>query len=81
MTCCHRKSKCLSALGTANVDSVKLILFLKGTKEMKDKLLLDPERIRNFPDSFLEYFLLQDEVSEVTKVLIREVLKNRKSNV
>tara|TARA_B100000900_G_C20533730_1_gene697438 strand:+ start:384 stop:530 length:147 start_codon:yes stop_codon:yes gene_type:complete len=48
---------------------------------MKDKLLLDPERIRNFPDSFLEYFLLQDEVSEVTKVLIREVLKNRKSNV
>ncbi len=49
----------------------------------KEKLLIEPEKLRTFPDSFLEYFLSQEEVSEVTKVLIREVIKKRKirSNV
>ena len=41
--------------------------------------MIDPSRISSFPDSFLEYFLTQEDVSEVTKVLIREVIAQRKN--
>ncbi len=40
--------------------------------------MIEPERLRTFPDSFLEYFLTQDNVSEITKVLIRDILSKRK---
>ena len=43
--------------------------------------MIDPEKIKTFPDSFLEYFLEQESVSEVTKVLIREVLKGRRKEL
>ena len=45
---------------------------------MKEKILLEPERLRLFPNSFLEFFLTQEEVSEVTKVLIRDILEKRR---
>ena len=43
----------------------------------KEKLLLEPDRLRQFPDSFLTFFLTQDDISEVTKVLIRDILEKR----
>ena len=43
----------------------------------KDKIFIEIGRLRKFPDSFLEYFLLQEEVSEVTKVLIKDILEKR----
>ena len=45
----------------------------------KEKILIEPEKLRTFPNAFLEYFLTQEEVSEVTKVLIREIIKKRKN--
>ncbi len=46
----------------------------------KDKILLEPERLNLFPNSFLEFFLTQEEVSEVTKVLIRDILEKRQAD-
>ena len=44
----------------------------------KEKMLIEIDRLKTFPDSFLEYFLNQEEVSDVTKVLIEDILEKRK---
>jgi hypothetical protein len=46
----------------------------------KDKVLLEPEKLKLFPNSFLEFFLTQDEISEVTKVLILDILTKRQES-
>jgi|TARA_R100000081_G_scaffold65816_1_gene33809 hypothetical protein len=41
------------------------------------KIVLEIEKLRKFPDSFLEYFLTQENISEVSKVIIRDILEKR----
>ena len=44
---------------------------------MMDVFSIDPERLKTFPNSFLEYFLKQESVCLVTKALIRDILAKR----
>jgi len=41
------------------------------------KIVLEVDKLKKFPISFLEYFLTQEDVSEVSKVIIRDILEKR----